>query len=44
MSQLKTALHDNTFVCIMEFVPKSSSERFASPKPSWRASTCAAGP
>lgn len=30
MSQLKTALHDNTFVCIMEFVPKSSSERFAS--------------
>lgn len=30
MSQLKTALHDKTFVCVMEFVPKSSSERFAS--------------
>lgn len=30
MSLLKKALHDKTFVCVMEFVPKSSSERFSS--------------
>lgn len=30
MSLLKKALHDKTFVCVMEFVPKSSAERFAS--------------
>ncbi|SDR91955.1 methylenetetrahydrofolate reductase C-terminal domain-containing protein [Pseudomonas oryzae] len=30
MSQLKKALHDKTFVCVMEFVPKSSGESFAS--------------
>lgn len=29
MSLLKSALRDNTFVCVMEFVPKSSAERFA---------------
>lgn len=30
MSRLKQALREQTFVCIMEFVPKSSSERFDS--------------
>ncbi|MNO47049.1 bifunctional homocysteine S-methyltransferase/5,10-methylenetetrahydrofolate reductase protein [compost metagenome] len=29
MNLLKTALHENTFVCVMEFVPKPSAERFA---------------
>lgn len=29
MSLLKTALQDRTFVCVMEFVPKPSAERFA---------------
>lgn len=29
MSLLKTALRENTFVCVMEFVPKPSAERFA---------------
>jgi len=29
MSQLKDALHEHTFVCVMEFVPKPSAERFA---------------
>lgn len=29
MSLLKTALHEHAFVCIMEFVPKPSAERFA---------------
>lgn len=29
MSLLRTALHDRTFVCVMEFVPKPSAERFA---------------
>lgn len=28
MSQLKSALHEHTFVCVMEFVPKPSAERF----------------
>ncbi|MFO3721968.1 methylenetetrahydrofolate reductase C-terminal domain-containing protein [Pseudomonas sp. HLMP] len=30
MSQLKKALHEKSFVCVMEFVPKSSSAHFAS--------------
>ena len=29
MSLLKTALHEHRFVCVMEFVPKPSAERFA---------------
>ncbi|NIF26116.1 methylenetetrahydrofolate reductase [Pantoea sp. Tr-811] len=29
MSPLKAALRENTFVCVMEFVPKPSAERFA---------------
>ncbi|WP_449431199.1 methylenetetrahydrofolate reductase C-terminal domain-containing protein [Pseudomonas putida] len=29
MSLLKTALREKTFVCVMEFVPKPSTERFA---------------
>ena len=29
MSLLKTALHEKTFVCVMEFVPKPSADRFA---------------
>lgn len=29
MSLLKTALRENTFVCVMEFVPKPSAQRFA---------------
>lgn len=29
MSLLKTALREQNFVCVMEFVPKPSAERFA---------------
>ncbi|MDF0732786.1 methylenetetrahydrofolate reductase C-terminal domain-containing protein [Pseudomonas entomophila] len=29
MTPLKRALHDRTFVCVMEFVPKPNSQRFA---------------
>ncbi|HDS1817012.1 TPA: methylenetetrahydrofolate reductase C-terminal domain-containing protein [Pseudomonas putida] len=29
MNLLKTALHEKTFVCVMEFVPKPSAQRFA---------------